>query len=83
MPARPVIAPKDALVTGYDFLIDEATSISNTLRAQGITTLTTLINNTWTASVFSSTFFSRADGLQHLVAQLAFRALPSLPERSE
>ena len=58
--ARPVVAPQDALVTGYDFLIDEATAIRTALQAQGVTTLTTLINNTWTASVFSSTFFSRA-----------------------
>ena len=79
---RPVIAPQNALVTGYDFLIDEATAISNTLHGQGINDLTALINNAWTARSFRTAFFwPRA--LQYLVAQLALRALSLLPERSQ
>ena len=31
--AQPIISPTNALVTGYDFLIDEANAISATLRA--------------------------------------------------
>ena len=54
---QPVLAAQDGLVTGYDFLIDEATAISNTLTAQGITPLDTLIDNTWLAGDFRNYFF--------------------------
>ncbi|MGH2524545.1 MAG: C25 family cysteine peptidase, partial [Anaerolineales bacterium] len=54
--AQPVVSPNDALVTGYDFLIDQASAISTTFSAQGVT-LFTLINNTWTAADFRSYFF--------------------------
>ena len=55
---RPKLAPKDAYVTGYDFLIDEATAISATLRGRGMT-VTGRINNTWTAADFGSDIFSK------------------------
>jgi hypothetical protein len=45
-----VLSPSDALVTGYDFLIDQADAISATLTSQGITDLDGLIDNDWTAS---------------------------------
>ena len=48
--AQPVITPTNALVTGYDFLIDEANAISATLRAAGLTDLRGLISNVWTDS---------------------------------
>ncbi|HQY26967.1 MAG TPA: C25 family cysteine peptidase, partial [Thermoflexales bacterium] len=55
---RPKLAPKDAYVTGYDFLIDEATVISATLRGRGLT-VTGRINNTWTAADFGADIFSK------------------------
>jgi hypothetical protein len=43
----PQIEPQNALVTGYDFLIDQANAITNSLQTQGITQVTQLINNQW------------------------------------
>ena len=57
---QPVLTPGDALVTGYDFLIDQATIITDTLASQGITAQTHLIDNSWTAQVFSDTLFTLA-----------------------
>ena len=59
---NPVQQPDDAMITGYDFLIDQATEISDTLATAGITNLITLINDSWTAAVFSSTLFALAEG---------------------
>ena len=61
---------KDAFVTGYDFLIDEAQAISGTLAAQGIVQLTTLINDDWTANDLRTEFVSvtAASGLNSLNA---------------
>ncbi len=47
--SQPILTPTNALVTGYDFLIDQAQAVSATLSQRGITTITSLINNTWTA----------------------------------
>jgi hypothetical protein len=55
---NPILNPNDALVTGYDFLIDQATAITNSLAAQGIANQTQLINNSWTAAIFSDTLFN-------------------------
>ena len=54
----PILVPADALVTGYDFLIDQATAITNSLAAQGVTNQTQLIDNSWTAQDFSDTLFN-------------------------
>jgi hypothetical protein len=63
--ATPVVAPQDSLVTGYDFLIDQARAVSHTLGMQGVSN-TTLIDNAWTATVFSSTLFPRSDSFDIL-----------------
>ncbi|MCP5100543.1 MAG: hypothetical protein GY943_33760, partial [Chloroflexi bacterium] len=55
---------------GYDFLIDQATEITNTLSNYGIPTIsqTHFIDNVWTAQVFSDTLFAmtEAPGLMSL-----------------
>jgi hypothetical protein len=59
--SQSVLFPQDGFVTGYDFLIDEASAISQTLTAQGITPLDTLIDNTWLADDFRNYFFDLSD----------------------
>jgi hypothetical protein len=56
--AQPVAEPTNALVTGYDFLLDQATAISDTLTTQGIAALTTLINDDWTTDNLRSVLIS-------------------------
>jgi hypothetical protein len=58
--AAPVLAPHNALVTGYDFLKDQATEVSSTLTGQGIpsNSITSLINDNWTAQDFSNAAFN-------------------------
>ncbi|MCP4535611.1 MAG: hypothetical protein GY832_00520, partial [Chloroflexi bacterium] len=58
--AQPVIMPSDALVTGYDFLIDQADAISATLASQGIAPVG-LINDTWTDDDFRTSVFISPD----------------------
>src|SRR5690606_22877351 len=50
--ASPTLSPESALVTGYDFLIDQAEAIQDTLSAQGVGEIATLIDNAWTAEDF-------------------------------
>ena len=52
--AHPQVDPVDAVVTGYDFLIDQAEAVSSTLATQGIT-VTPLISNDWTDDDFRAT----------------------------
>jgi hypothetical protein len=47
--AEPVVEVGDALVTGYDFLLDEAAAISGTLGAQGLEVVG-LIGDDWVAA---------------------------------
>jgi hypothetical protein len=54
----PVLTPANAFVTGYDFLIDQANAITTSLTAQGVNNQTHLINDTWTAQIFSDTLFN-------------------------
>jgi hypothetical protein len=56
--AQSSLTPSDALVTGYDFLIDQATEISNTLSTLGVGTITPLIDNNWTATDFRNNLFA-------------------------
>ena len=58
--AQPAITPSDALVTGYDFLIDQADAISTTLVSQGIAPVG-LINDTWTDEDFRTHVFTTPD----------------------
>ena len=58
--AQPQVTPTSALITGYDFLKDEATAVNDTLAQYGIANRTTLINDTWSASDFRAAFFGRA-----------------------
>ncbi|HEX9374009.1 MAG TPA: choice-of-anchor Q domain-containing protein, partial [Roseiflexaceae bacterium] len=67
------ITPSDALVTGYDFLKDEASAIDATLAKYGISSRATLIDDTWTGASFRASFFgpptaprTRARGLSSL-----------------
>jgi hypothetical protein len=80
--ADPEVAPTSAYVAGYDFLNDLATVISTTLDARGIQSATTLINDTWTAQEFRTTYFGppaspnpRAPGITSLNAHFAHNSL--------
>jgi hypothetical protein len=53
-----LLSPANAVVTGYDFLIDQAEAISATLRHQGITDITPLINDSWTDVDFRDGVFT-------------------------
>jgi hypothetical protein len=57
----PVLSPDNALVTGYDFLIDQAASINSTLANQGLAQIDTLINDNWTGQDFRDAAFSVQD----------------------
>jgi len=50
------IEPQSALITGYDFLIDQAQAVSDELRTRGITNQTTLINDQWQGPEFRTAF---------------------------
>ena len=54
------IEPQSALVTGYDFLIDQATAVADELRARGVTQQTTLIDNEWRGPAFRAAAFNGA-----------------------
>ncbi|MCA9956392.1 MAG: hypothetical protein KC434_16805, partial [Anaerolineales bacterium] len=60
--SQPVLEPKNALVTGYDFLLDQAAVITNTMLLQGIDieNSESFINNGWTAADFRNELFTRA-----------------------
>ena len=64
--AHPTVEPTSALITGYDFLTDQANTINSTLTAFGIQSRDTLIDDTWTADQFCANFFgtSAAPGTQ-------------------
>jgi hypothetical protein len=51
--ATPTITADEAFVTGYDFLVDQATAIADTLTAEGVEVDTSFVNNTWTTSQFN------------------------------
>ncbi|MCB0034362.1 MAG: thrombospondin type 3 repeat-containing protein, partial [Anaerolineales bacterium] len=55
--ADDTLAPETALVTGYDFLLDQATALSDQLSNENLITVTPLINNTWTAEDFRTAAF--------------------------
>jgi hypothetical protein len=57
--ANPVLEPQDALVTGYEFLLDQAGVISATLDSYGVAPIQTLINDDWTADDFRTLLFTR------------------------
>jgi len=60
------IEPQDALITGYDFLIDQATAISEELNARGVTQQTTLIDNQWRGPDFrGEVLVGQTEGEQH------------------
>ena len=59
--AAPTLTPQSAFITGYDFLIDQATEISATLSGQGLSQIDTIINDTWTAEDFRDATFDVAE----------------------
>ncbi|MBP7694544.1 MAG: hypothetical protein KA764_21665, partial [Anaerolineales bacterium] len=71
--ARPSLTPTDALITGYDFLTDEAAQVSQQLTAGGLTQQTLLNDNAWTAAQFGQALFQQltAPGLLSLNAHFA------------
>ena len=75
--AHPVIAPADALVTGYDFLTDQAQAISDTLATQGIDPIDALISDTWITDDLRSKLISvtTASDLNSLNAHFSHFAL--------
>ena len=78
---QPVMAPQEALVTGYDFLEDQATKINSTLLDQGLNAanVNTLINETWTAADFrNATFYTNTYDLISLNSHFDhFRFFPN------
>jgi hypothetical protein len=83
--ADPVINPNDALVTGYDFLIDQADAITESLQTQGIPLANQahLINNAWTAADFRNALFTLpvAPGLLSLNSHFEhYRFFPNGPQ---
>src|SRR5207237_5955840 len=56
--AQPIVTPNNALVTGYDFLKDEATAIKKSFADQGVTDTLGPINDNWTAADFRASFFA-------------------------
>ena len=57
---EPVLEPERALVTGYDFLIDQAEAIVETLDEKGLNSIDLLVDNEWTGEDFRNTAFSTA-----------------------
>ena len=57
---QPEVTPSSALVTGYEFLKNEATAVNASLTQYGISNSTTLINDAWTANDFRTAFFGQA-----------------------
>ncbi len=55
---QPIAEPESALVTGYDFLTDQANAIDDTLESFNIQNRQTLINNTWNDDAFRASFFA-------------------------
>jgi hypothetical protein len=53
----PTKTPNNALVTGYDFLIDQATAIVDELEDRGVTTNQSLIDNSWDGNDFREQAF--------------------------
>src|SRR5690606_5509576 len=79
---EPVLQPQRALVTGYDFLIDQAEATVETLQEQGVTQIDTLINDNWTGADFRNTALS---GAQYNLVSLNshfdhFRFFPNDPD---
>jgi len=66
---QPTANPTSALVTGYSFLKGQSDQVSSTLRDYGVTDQASLINDTWTAAQFRTTFFGqpKARGLKPFV----------------
>ena len=54
--AAPVLNPQTALVTGYDFLKDQAAAVQSTLAGQGLQ-VNAINNDTWTAQDFRNAVF--------------------------
>ena len=78
-----IVRPTTALVTGYDFLIDQANAISHTLAiSYGIPNQTRLIDDDWTAEEFRMRFFTtpQAHSLNSLNAHFQhYRFFPNDP----
>ena len=75
------MTPTSALITGYDFLKDEATAVNDTLAQYGIANRTTLINDTWSASDFRAAFFGQGTAPWPQLAQLALQPQQLLPQQ--
>ena len=59
--SQAVVLPDDALVTGYDFLLDQASAIADALHAQGIGSPDMLANDSWTAQQLRNKLFVEPD----------------------
>jgi hypothetical protein len=66
--ARPTLTPANAFITGYDFLTDEATDISQRLNTYGVVTQTSLISDTWQANDVRPLLFPPAAPGPHLIS---------------
>ena len=70
--AAPSVDAPTALLTGYDFLTDEAEAIASLMQARGIA-VTKLINDTWTAGDLRSRLFVAGAAAQQLSLNGHFR----------
>ena len=81
--AQSSLTPADAFVTGYDFLLDQATAISNTLAGYGVGSITPLINNTWTADDVRNNLFALGESQDLISLNSHFQHYNFFPNTAE
>jgi hypothetical protein len=75
--SAPVITATDGLVVGYDFMLDGATVIADTLTGAGLP-ITSLINNTWNADDLENLWLATGFDLSAINAHFDhWRAIPA------
>jgi hypothetical protein len=76
--AEQIISTTTALVTGYDFLTDEAQAISQTLAVRGIA-VTQLINDSWDANALRTQLFGNSHARNELSLNSHFEHWRMIP----
>ncbi|RME47699.1 MAG: hypothetical protein D6796_07375, partial [Caldilineae bacterium] len=79
------IPVNDVLVTGYDFLMDSAALISDTVGQWGVANQTNLINDSWTVTDLNNAWTAYAPGRDLVSVNAHFepwRALPASPSQN-
>ncbi len=74
-----ILTPETALVTGYDFFIDGAQAIADTMNSAALLTDDTLINDDWSADDLRSSFLSQSHDISTVNAHFThYAALAAL-----